>query len=184
MCVRSTEWPRGRPTSPVWRCEMNEQESVQILIADDHRDSLLALETVLSPLGHRILRAASGGAALKILLQEEVALILLDVAMPDIDGYEVADLIRGRAANRDTPIIFITANPNSASAVFKGYSVGAVDYIFKPVSADVLISKVNVFVDLYRRGPPRQRQGHGLPRAPDEHATRRRHGTPEAARPH
>jgi signal transduction histidine kinase len=161
---------------------MNEQESVQILIADDHRDSLLALETVLSPLGHRILRAASGGAALKILLQEEVALILLDVAMPDIDGYEVADLIRGRAANRDTPIIFITANPNSASAVFKGYSVGAVDYIFKPVSPGVLISKVNVFVDLYRRSCALKGQAGELRRAHDELELRIRGRTEELAR--
>jgi len=141
---------------------MNAQQPVQILIVDDHRDNLLALEAVLSPLGHRMVRAASGRAALKVLLQEEIALILLDVAMPDVDGYEVAELIRGRQANRDTPIIFITANPKSASAVFKGYSVGAVDYIFKPVSADVLISKVNVFVDLYRRSRA-QASGSGPP---------------------
>src|SRR5216110_1317396 len=122
---------------PLTRGIANAQLPVQILIVDDHRDNLLALEAILSPLGHRILRAMSGGAALKVLLQEENALILLDVAMPDVDGYEVAELIRTRQANRDTPIIFITANPKSASAVFKGYSVGAVDYIFKPVSADV-----------------------------------------------
>src|SRR5258705_13234311 len=78
--------------------------------------------------------------------------------MADMDGYEVAALIHGRPANRDTPIIFITANPKSAAAVFKGYSVGAVDYIFKPVSADVLISKVNVFVDLYQRSRALKRE--------------------------
>src|SRR5438477_11535470 len=120
---------------------MDVQESVQILIVDDHRDNLIALEAVLSPLGHRILRAESGRETLKVLLQEEVALILLDVAMPDVDGYAVAELIRGRPANRDTPIIFLTANPKSAAAMFKGYSVGAVDYLFKPVLADVLVSK-------------------------------------------
>jgi CheY-like chemotaxis protein len=97
---------------------MSVQQPVQILIVDDHRDNLVAHEAVLSPLGHRILRAESGRAALRILMQEEVALVLLDVAMADMDGYEVAELIHGRPANRDTPIIFITANPNSAAAVF------------------------------------------------------------------
>jgi signal transduction histidine kinase len=161
---------------------MNAQEPVQILIVDDHRDNLLALEAVLSPLGHRVLRAGSGCAALKILLQEEVAVILLDVAMPDVDGYEVAELIRGRAANRDTPIIFITANPKSASAMFKGYSLGAVDYIFKPVSAEVLVSKVNVFVDLYRRSRALKRQAEDLRRAHGELDLRVRERTEELAR--
>jgi signal transduction histidine kinase len=161
---------------------MNAHEPVQILIVDDHRDNLLALEAVLSPLGHRMYRAASGCAALKVLLQEEIALILLDVAMPDVDGYEVAELIRGRQANRDTPIIFITANAKSASAAFKGYAVGAVDYIFKPVSADVLISKVNVFVDLYRRSRALKRQAQDLRRAHDELDLRVRKRTEELAR--
>jgi signal transduction histidine kinase len=137
----------------------------QILIVDDHRDNLVALEAVLAPFGHRILRAESGRAALRILLQEEVALVLLDVAMADMDGYEVAELIRGRPANRDTPIVFMTANPKSAAAVFKGHSVGAVDYIFKPVSADVLISKVTVFVDLYQRSCALKRQADEVGRA-------------------
>jgi signal transduction histidine kinase len=137
-------------------------EPVQILIVDDHRDNLLALDALLSPLGHGILQAESGGAALKILLEQEVALMLLDVNMPDVDGYGVAELIRGRPANVDTPIIFITANPQSASDAFKGYSVGAVDYIFKPVSAEVLISKVNVFIDLYRRSRALRKQAEDL----------------------
>jgi signal transduction histidine kinase len=161
---------------------MNAQPSVQILIVDDHRDNLFALETVLSPLGHRLLRAESGRGALKILLQEEVALILLDVAMPDVDGYEVAELIRGRPANRDTAIIFITANPKSASALFRGYSVGAVDYLFKPVLADILISKVNVFVDLYRRSHALKRQTEDLRRAHDGLDLRVRERTEQLAR--
>jgi signal transduction histidine kinase len=160
---------------------MNAQHPVQILIVDDHRDNLLALETVLSPLGHRILQADSGRAALKILLQEEVALMLLDVTMPDIDGYGVAELIRGRAANQDTPIIFITANSRSASAAFRGYSVGAVDYIFKPVPADVLISKVNVFVDLYRRSRALERKAEDLRRAHDALELRVRERTDQLA---
>ena len=143
---------------------MNAQEPVQILIVDDHRDNLFALEALLAPLGHRLLLAGSGCAALKILLQEEVALILLDVTMPNIDGYEVAELIRGREANHDTPIIFITANPKSAAAVFKGYSVGAVDYIFKPLNADVLRAKVSVFVELFRKREQFKRQAQELAR--------------------
>ena len=78
-------------------CDMSVQQPVQILIVDDHPDNLVAVEAVLSPLGHRILRAESGRAALRILLQEEVALVLLDVAMADMDGYEVAELIHGRS---------------------------------------------------------------------------------------
>jgi signal transduction histidine kinase len=158
------------------------QPPVQILIVDDHRDNLLALEAVLAPLGHRILQAQSGRAAFKILLQEEIALMLLDVTMPDVDGYGVAELIRARPANRDTPIIFITANPMSASAAFKGYSVGAVDFIFKPVSTEVLISKVNVFVDLYRRSHALKRQAEDLRRAHDALDLRVRERTEQLAR--
>jgi signal transduction histidine kinase len=161
---------------------MNAQQPVQILIVDDNRGNLLALETVLSPLGHRILQADSGRAALKILLQEEVALMLLDVTMPDVDGYRVAELIRGRLANQDTPIIFLTANPRNASAAFRGYSVGAVDYIFKPVSTDVLISKVNVFVDLYRRSGALKRQAEDLRRAHDTLELRVRERTDQLAK--
>jgi signal transduction histidine kinase len=161
---------------------MSVQQPVQILMVDDDRNNLVALEAVLSPLGHRILRAESGHAALRILMQEEVALVLLDVAMADMDGYEVAELIHGRPANRDTPIIFITANQKSAAAVFKGYSVGAVDYIFKPVSADVLISKVNVFVDLYQRSRALKREAEELGRAHDALDLRVRERTEQLAR--
>src|SRR5437867_1930216 len=164
------------------RDPVSAQQPVQILIVDDHRDNLLALEAVLSPLGHRILQAQSGCTALKILLQEEIALMLLDVAMPGVDGYGVAELIRGRPTNRDMPIIFITANPKSAAAAFKGYSVGAVDYIFKPVSADVLISKVHVFVDLYRRSHALKRQAEDLRRAHDALDLRVRERTEQLAR--
>ena len=165
-----------------WDIRMNPQQPVQILIVDDHRDNLLALESVLSPLGHRILQADSGRAALKILLQEEVALLLLDVAMPDVDGYDVAELIRGRPANQDTPIIFLTAYSRSASAAFRGYAVGAVDYIFKPVPADVLISKVNVFVDLYRRSRALKRQAEDLRRGHEALELRVRERTGQRAR--
>src|SRR5882762_1109646 len=164
MAILERSRPGTDHRSRRW-CDMSVQQPMQILIVDDHRDNLVALEAVLSRLGHRILLAESGRAALRILIQEDVALVLLDVAMADMDGYEVAALIHGRPANRDTPIIFITANPKSAAAMFKGYSVGAVDYIFKPVSADVLISKVNVFVDLYQRSWALKREAEELGRA-------------------
>jgi signal transduction histidine kinase len=136
----------------------------------------------LAPLGHRLLQAESGCAALKVLLQEEIALMLLDVTMPDVDGYGVAELIRSRPANRDTPIIFITATPKSAASAFKGYSVGAVDYLYKPVSAEVLVSKVTVFVDLYRRSRALKRQAEDLRRAHDDLDLRVRQRTEQLAR--
>ena len=157
-------------------------EAIQILAVDDRPENLIALEAVLAPLGHRILKASSGSAALRLLLDHDVALILLDVSMPDVDGYEVAELIRAREANRTTPIIFLTANSKSASAMFKGYSVGAVDYIFKPISAEVLLSKVTVFVDLYRRSRDLRRQAEDLRRAHAELDTRVRERTDELAR--
>jgi signal transduction histidine kinase len=158
------------------------EEPVQILVVDDHRENLVALEAILAPLGHRVLLADSGKAALKLLLEHEVALILLDVSMPDVDGYEVAELIRMRPSNRDTPIIFLTANSKSTAAVFKGYSVGAVDYIFKPVSADILISKVTIFVDLYRRSRALLQKTEALRSAHAELDTRVKERTEQLAR--
>src|SRR5688572_30338715 len=108
--------------------------------------------------------------------------MLLDVTMPDVDGYGVAELIRSRPANRDTPIIFITATPKSAASAFKGYSVGAVDYLYKPVSAEVLVSKVNVFVDLYRRSRALKRQAEDLRRAHNDLDLRVRQRTEQLAR--
>jgi signal transduction histidine kinase len=157
-------------------------DTVQILVVDDHHENLVALEAILAPLGHRVLLAESGREALKVLLHHEVALILLDVSMPDVDGYEVAELVRSRPSTRDTPIIFLTANLKSTSAMFKGYAVGAVDYIFKPLSAEVLISKVNVFVDLYRRSRALARQSEDLRRAHEALDLRVRERTDQLAR--
>ena len=122
---------------------------VRILIVDDYPENLLALEAILEPTGHTIVRAQSGREALKALLTQDFAVILMDVAMPDLDGFETAALIRGRERSRLTPIIFLTANNKADAHVFKGYSVGAVDYLFKPFVVEVLLSKVNVFVELY-----------------------------------
>ena len=108
---------------------------VDILLVDDHEENLLALEAILVDPAYSLVRASSGLVALREVLKRDFALILLDVAMPDLDGYETAELIRGRERSRQTPIIFLTANYRSDSHVFRGYSVGAVDYIFKPFSA-------------------------------------------------
>jgi signal transduction histidine kinase len=124
---------------------------VNILVVDDREENLLALEAVLNDPGYRLVRAKSGREALREVLDQDFALILLDVVMPGVDGYETATLIRERPRSRQTPIIFLTANDWGDQHVFRGYTVGAVDYLVKPVPADVLRSKVAVFVELFRR---------------------------------
>jgi len=124
---------------------------VNILVVDDRDENLMAVEAVLSDPGYRLVRARSGREALKEVLDQDFALILLDVVMPGVDGYETATLIRERPRSRQTPIIFLTANDWGAQHVFRGYTVGAVDYLVKPVPADVLRSKVAVFVELFNR---------------------------------
>ncbi len=124
---------------------------VSILVVDDRDENLMALEAVLSDPSYRLVRARSGREALKEVLDQDFALILLDVVMPGVDGYETATLIRERPRSARTPIIFLTANDFGVNYVFRGYTVGAVDYLVKPVPADVLRSKVTVFVELFRR---------------------------------
>src|SRR5262245_1341281 len=124
---------------------------VNILLVDDRRENLLALEAILSPLGHNLVKAASGEEALKCLLHDDFAVILLDVQMPGIDGFETAELVRGRERSQDTPIIFLTAINTSARHISRGYAIGAVDYLLKPIVAEILLSKVAVFVDLYKK---------------------------------
>jgi signal transduction histidine kinase len=156
-------------------------EPVDILLVDDHEENLLALEAILSDPEYNLVRAISGRAALKEVLNRDFALILLDVAMPDLDGYETAELIRGRERSRQTPIIFLTANYRSESHVFRGYSVGAVDYLFKPFSPDILRSKVSVFVELYLKREALKRQTRALLRAHEELEERVRARTRELA---
>jgi signal transduction histidine kinase len=124
------------------------QETVNILLVDDEPGGLVALEAILEPLGQNLIKARSGHEALRHLLSRDFALILLDVRMPDLDGFETASLIRERERNRNTPIIFLTAGDESE--VLRGYAVGAVDYVFKPVRTEILRSKVSVFVELAR----------------------------------
>src|SRR6476646_9169408 len=124
---------------------------VDILIVDDRPENLLALEAILEPLGQRLVRASSGEDALRQLLDKEFAVILLDVQMPEMNGFETARMIKARERTRFIPIIFLTAISKEEEYVFEGYSVGAVDYIAKPFQPDILRSKVNVFVDLYQK---------------------------------
>ena len=127
------------------------RKPVNILVVDDRDENLLAVEAVLNDPMYRLVRARSGREALREVLDQDFALILLDVVMPGVDGYETATLIRERPRSRQTPIIFLTANDWGAQHVFRGYTVGAVDYLVKPVPADVLRSKVAVFVELFNR---------------------------------
>ena len=130
---------------------MTSVEPVSILLVDDRPENLLALEAILEPLGQHLVRALSGDEALKKVLIHDFAVILLDVQMPGINGFETAKLIKSRERSRYIPIIFLTAINKEDAYVFEGYSVGAVDYLFKPFQPDILRSKVAVFVDLYQK---------------------------------
>lgn len=122
-----------------------------VLLVDDNAANLLALEAVLAAPDIKLVRAGSGADALRWLLQEEFAAILLDIHMPEMDGIETAALIRERAQSRDTPILFITAFDSTEQQVLRGYLSGAVDFLMKPIVPDILKAKVRVFVDLYRK---------------------------------
>jgi PAS domain S-box-containing protein len=133
-------------------------ERVNILLVDDNEENLVALRAILEPLGENLVLAHSGEEALRCLLVDDVAVILLDAQMPGLDGFETAALIKQRAKTRTIPIIFLTAISKEEGHVFRGYSTGAVDYLFKPFDPDVLRSKVAVFVDLQRKTLELQRQ--------------------------
>src|SRR3954466_1888469 len=124
----------------------------KILLVDDEPKSLFALQELLSTLGQNLMIAQSGEEALRLALRNDFAVILLVVRMPGIDGFETARLIRNRERSRLTPIIFLTAASDDMSSMFRGYEVGAVDYLLKPVVPEILKSKVSVFVDLFRKG--------------------------------
>ncbi|MDB4871545.1 MAG: ATP-binding region ATPase domain protein [Gemmatimonadales bacterium] len=133
-------------------------ERVNLLLVDDRPENLLALEAILEPLGQSMVRANSGPEALKQVLADDFAVILLDVQMPGMNGFEVAEIIKSRERSRTIPIIFLSAISKEDAYVFKGYSMGAVDYVFKPFNPDILRSKVAVFVDLYLKQGEIQRQ--------------------------
>lgn len=125
---------------------------IRILLVDDREDNLLSMETVLERDGYSIVKARSGIEALRVLLKDgNFSLILLDVQMPGMNGYETAELIYQREKLRDIPIIFITAQDNNDASMFRGYKTGAVDFIYKPFNPELLISKVAVFAEIYRK---------------------------------
>ena len=139
----------------------------KILLVDDQPKNLLALSAMLEPLGQEVVQASSGREALRYLLRDEFALVLLDVQMPVLDGYEVAELIRAREKSRAVPIIFLTAIHRDQRLVARAYTVGAVDYILKPIDPEILRSKVAVFIELYQKGQIIRRQADELKRATD-----------------
>ena len=134
-----------------------------VLLVDDRPQNLLALEAILEPLGHELVKAGSGEEALRLLLhRDDFAVILLDVQMPRLDGFETAALIKERERTRNIPIIFLTAISKDQQNVFRGYEVGAVDYVFKPFQPEILRSKVAVLIDLHDKNEQLRRQGEQL----------------------
>jgi PAS domain S-box-containing protein len=135
-----------------------------ILLVDDRADKLMAIEAIVSSLGQNIVKARSGKEALRHLLHQDFAVILMDVSMPTMDGFETAALIRKRASSEHTPIIFITSINTSENHVAKGYSLGAVDYMLTPIVPEVLRSKVAVFVELHKKNELLKQQSEELRR--------------------
>src|SRR5580693_3029169 len=132
---------------------MMDAERVRVLLVDDQPNNLLALQGILDGLPENldVVKAQSGNEALRRLLDQDFAVILLDVLMPGMDGFETAALIRQRDRSRHMPIIFLTAGGKTETEMFQGYAVGAIDYLLKPVAPAALRSKVSVLIDLHRR---------------------------------
>ncbi|HEX9778886.1 MAG TPA: ATP-binding protein [Geopsychrobacteraceae bacterium] len=149
-------------------------ERPAILIVDDREDNLLALERILERTGAVVVKARSGDAALKACLNGAFALALLDVNMPDMNGFELAGLMRGEKCLSTIPIIFLTAAYTRQHQIFKGYSCGAVDYMIKPLQPEILLNKVEVFLDIHRQKRDLERLNRELQQAKEtaESATR------------
>ncbi|HMH56333.1 MAG TPA: response regulator, partial [Gemmatimonadales bacterium] len=147
----SAALPRGPAAPPT-------DDRVNILLVDDQPANLVALEAMLQGLGQNLIKAESGREALRWVLTHEFAVILLDVKMPEMDGFETAQLIRERDKSRHTPILFLTAGDNTQTQVVRGYAVGAVDYLVKPVVPEFVRSKVAVFVELAKKNELLRRQ--------------------------
>src|ERR1700738_2228597 len=140
------------------------QERVKILLVDDTPDNLVSLEAALEGLGQELVLARSGMEALRHLLDDDFAAILLDAKMPEMDGFQTAELIRSRKRSRHTPILFLTGY-KSDEHLFRGYDLGAVDFLFKPIVPEVLRSKIGVFVELSRNTALLRRQAEILSKA-------------------
>jgi signal transduction histidine kinase len=126
------------------------EPQINILLVDDLEENLIALEAVLAGEGVVCMKARSGDEALELLLVHDFALALLDVQMPTMDGFQLAEFMRGNSSAREIPLIFVTAGNADTQRRFRGYEAGAVDFIQKPIEADILRSKVRVFIELYR----------------------------------
>jgi PAS domain S-box-containing protein len=146
------------------KIEQRAAHQTKILLVDDSRENLISLEAALDGLGQELVMAQSGKEALRHLLEHDFAAVLLDVKMPEMDGFETAELIRSRKRSRHTPILFLTGY-KSEEHLFRGYDLGAVDFLFKPIVPEVLRSKVSVFVDLSRNAALLQRQTEVLGKA-------------------
>ena len=133
-----------------------------ILMVDDRPENLVALEAILEPLGHRLVRAHSGEEALRHVLREDFAVVLMDVQMPGMNGFETVQIIKSRERSKHLPIIFLTAISKDEQYVFEGYSAGAVDYLSKPFNPAILRSKVAVFVDLFLKNEQIREQSEQL----------------------
>jgi PAS domain S-box-containing protein len=140
------------------------RDKVKILLVDDNPDNLMSIEAALDTLNEDLVLARSGTDALRYLLENDFAAILLDVKMPDMDGFETAELIRSRKRSQHTPILFLTAYRNEEH-LFRGYDLGAVDFLFKPIVPEILRSKVAVFVELSRSAQRQRRQAEILAKA-------------------
>jgi signal transduction histidine kinase len=155
----------------------DEEVRVRILLVDDNRSNLIALEAALEPLGEELILASTGTEALELLAVHEFALVLMDVHMPILDGFDTVERMRKSTQLRDLPVLFLTALFRDQSSVSRGYALGAVDFIFKPVEPDVIRAKVAAFAMLYRHTERLKRQAHRLAdevagRARAEHANR------------
>lgn len=131
--------------------QKNRHQAPKILVVDDRKENLFAMQKILQVLHCDVYVVQSGNEALSYTLRHDFALILLDVNMPEMDGFELAELLRSNEETKHIPIIFVTASNKEDQSVFKGYESGAVDYLFKPVNADILLSKVKIFLELNRR---------------------------------
>jgi two-component system, sensor histidine kinase and response regulator len=159
----SAEWTNGQAASP-----KRIEDRASILVVDDREDKLLAMETLIADLGQNVVKATSGKDALRCLLQQDFAVILLDVNMPGMDGFETAHLIRQKRSLEHTPIIFVTSISDTENHVSRGYALGGVDYILTPVVPEVLRTKVSVFVELFKKTAQLRRQTELLQQAHDE----------------
>ena len=144
---------------------------VAVLVVDDVPQNLMAMQALLQRPGLRVLAASSGAQALELLLEHEVALALLDVQMPEMDGVALAELMRGTQRTREVPIIFLTASPTDPRRSFQGYEAGAVDFLHKPIDPQVILSKVGVFVELYQQRRELRERNEALERLLKLHET-------------